>query len=435
MKKRILSLLLALLLLCGCQQNADPQTTTAPQTETTEDTTPTTEPTTEPLLEVTMTPVETVVRYPSSDFPYGVISLNGGDTVLLYDSGCDFDRYWSEHYSTYGVGVYAVQILSRTSVDKSSISMTVPGLPDASTYVRGFTEQIYNEAQYDGAFVCATMKGIDWNRAMELYVPWAEAKARYEKTGAIEDYRSQYAAEAAYTTYMENYGIYQNAKSPELEQTYYAYEVLLLTGRPEQDVTINTVELTVAGEQFSLPVGEIRLHQETLDEAFGVSEEDSVLIPYLVYYYYGYPQLDTRNGELIGVLDVDVFGKVILEKLEIVSGKGMSVAGTNISQESVHDYYYGSWMGETPFYLYDRDRISMEIHIHDPRILGNPVYHGMVQCLLHYTHAQGEGVYPIEIGMMRSPMYLPLCAIHLDQVDLTDYWAYEALLEAEWTAA
>ena len=50
MKKRILPLLLALLLLYGCQQNAEPQTATTPPTETAEDSTPTTEPTTEHLL-------------------------------------------------------------------------------------------------------------------------------------------------------------------------------------------------------------------------------------------------------------------------------------------------------------------------------------------------------------------------------------------------
>ncbi len=429
MKKRTLSLLLALLLpvlmLCGCQRDAQPQTTTAPPTEATEDTTPTT-PTTMPTE-----PKETqnpVAQGPTSGYPYEIISLHEGKTLLLYDPGCNHDIYAK---SLDGTVLYEVLILTKTPLEQSLVSMTAEGL---SSYTCTLSNHAYDMTQEleKHPYLHAGFLGLDPEQAIALYNAYAEADARYLESRRMDDYDAKNKAWDAYQAYLGE---------GKAEIPYYAYS-LTLTGNRYWDMrgaTIHNVELQLGDEHLTLPIGEIRAHGESVRGA--LLEEGEQTSAHTIYYNdSGYTSMtvlpgvyvysseitdeDQPEGQYIWEAELYATDDLILEKLELLGQTNAQILEINIYQEADGDSNDTTWDGQTIFHVQPHDMVvlTVKLALNDPRAVDNMMYHGAAYCALSYTATEeGKGVLPMELEILPEPDYLALCSLHLDGVDVTEY--------------
>lgn len=438
MKKRNLALFLAFLLipallLPGCERDTaatDPADITSPtatqnQTDPTETTVATdpTEATTEP--ETQPAEKDPVAQGPTSGYPYEIISLHEGKTLLLYDPGCNHDIYTS---SLDGTFLYEVLILTKAPLEQSLVSMTAEGL---SSYTCTLTDHAYDMVkELEGhPYLHASFLGLDPEQAIALYNTYAEADARYLESRRMDDYDTKNKAWDAYQAYL-------GEGKPEIP--YHAYSLSLTGNRcwDLQGATIHNVELQLGDEHLTLPVGEIRAHGESVRGAL-LEEGEQTTTQTIYYSGSGYTSMtvlpgvyvyaseitdeEQPEGQYIWEAEFYATDDLILEKLELLGQTNAQILEINIHQEAGGDSNDTLWDGQTIFHVQPGDTVvlTVKLALNDPRMADNMMYHGAVYCALSYTATkEGKGVLPMELEIRPEPDYLALCSLHLDGVDV-----------------
>ncbi len=427
MKKRTLTtflafLLLPAMLLCGCEQDSATTDPTEPQTQTdpTVSTTTPTEPT---------EPAETqnpVAQGPTSGYPYEIISLHEGKTLLLYDPGCNHDLYSS---ILDGTTLYEVLILSKAPLEQSLVSMTAEGLRSYTCTLTDQSSAMVKELE-SHPYLHASFLGLDPEQAIDLYNTYAEADARYLESRRMDDYDTKNKAWDAYQTYL-------GEGKPEIP--YHAY-CLSLTGNrywDNQGATIRNIALQLGDEHLTLPVGEIRAHGTTVRGAL-LEEGEQTTTQTIYYSGSGYTSMtilpgvyvysseitdeEQPEGQYLWETELYATDDLILEKLELLGQTNAQILEINIHQEASGDSNDTLWDGQTIFHVQPGDTVvlTVKLALNDPRMAGNMMYHGAAYCALSYTATkEGKGVLPMELEIYPEPDYLALCALHLDGIDLT----------------
>lgn len=357
-----------------------------------------------------------VLDDPETGCPYGVIAFNGGQSVLLYDDGCDFDQY--------GGHMYQAILLSSSPVDMDTVTLEAVGPELNRLLIQEFSWDAnwsIAEEERDLPYVRASLKGIDWYCAAELYRTWKETE------GEADSIRE--AAWSPYWNYLHQYGMEAPGDSripheESLYRDYYVYDLYLYLQSTEEAVAVDTLRFTVGQEQFAMPIGEIRLHKES------PAMEDNDALSQSFAMGSGEAGFNREKGTFEGVMGFQTKENLILNGIQLPADCNVRVEEIWIEQTTGDGQTIESfWSGGTPFYIYAGEQVYLRLVLHDPRMVGNDLFQSAIQYRLHYTSAQGQGTIMWETRAWPAPAYLYLCAAHLDQVDFSGYWAYEAQLQ------
>ncbi|MBE6944505.1 MAG: hypothetical protein E7459_00255 [Ruminococcaceae bacterium] len=426
----VLSLLLIpALLLSGCRRNptgedqattpsgsvAPTETGTLAENEEPEETKKTTLPETRP------TENPSGMQNIQEGQPYEVLSLDSAGVVLLYDGNCNYDVYHDGTSS--GVFLYELTLLSRNPLDQNVVMMSAAEISAYQCALEDMTDLLYDELE-EHPYLHATALGLDAQRAVSLYHAWLQAHEQYMQTRSAEDFEARKAARDAYDDYLGTDDI------PELP--YYAYRLTLTASQfwGQAEAVIRNLEIRLGQEWHTLAIGEIRAHDIRSGE---LSQEQAVSINRPEYARYGVPLSDTliaysgqiaftnrQTGQLEASIVLYALEKSTLNKLEILGNNPATITDIRVEHEAGADGHMQPWTGDAPITL-EADTIvtiTAQLELGDVRLLNNPVYHGAVNCALHYEAETGLAMTIFGMAIRPEPDYLALCALHLDGINL-----------------
>lgn len=373
-------------------------------------------------------------------------------------------NYDYDHFIAYsffpGMRFY---ILTRECVDVTDIAVTIPVEQGYDVYVYDdstmndyyqLTEIIEdsNGTLFGGGgdvlqyqpYLYQASRSMDWKNLGQKRLRWQQASDQYEKLredGLLNTPEGETAIEElsvaskeysdASGTFLEEYSQLTPADLP----SFYMYRVqIIFEYDPEmENSSFQEIQVDVAGESYTVPIGEIRLHNEMIGEtedgvpalSFVSSAPD-----YYTYYPYG-PGIRKREGETITAKkDVTLLGceladsdKCTVEILEIQ----LIISDENGSMDLV-------WDGKTPIQIPTGKQVKFTFVIRDER-LQEMLYGGMFTPVVTYEHEGHTYSYVMSIDM--SHVHLPpwlwytLCLQGLDMESyFNDYYYYA--VDTEW---
>lgn len=350
-------------------------------------------------------------------------------------------------------------ILTREYVDVTDIAVTIPVEQSYDVYIYDdstmndyyqLTEHfkdadgvIYTLGEHDLQYLpwlYQTSRGIDWKALGEKRLKWQQASDQYEKLyednllntpegAAAWDELSKASAEyaAASGTFLEDYSQLTPADLP----TFYMYRVeILFKHDPEiENSSFREIQVDVAGKSQTIPIGEIRLHNEMIGET-----EDGV--PALSFassgpihcdtYPYG-PGIQKREGDTLTTKkDVTLLGCELaasdtstLEILEIQ----LTIGGMDMV-----------WDGKTPIQIPKGKQVKFDFVIRDDR-LQELFYGGMLTPVVTYEHEGQTYSYAMSLSMHRWSLppwlWYTVCfqGLNLESY-FNDYYYYA--VDTEW---
>lgn len=357
---------------------------------------------------------------------YEVVELKERDFHIVYPKDCDFDYY----FDLAGSFGYPFYILSRTPLDPDTISVDAIGTEMEDFVVcddSGFMtlEQAPNDYRFEYQdYLSFTRNGIDWKTAGELYLTASEIDAELAKDPMNAELREKSAE--AWRNYGDFMTPYQEVYAQDRESfinghSYYAYQVVVGFETPATAETVESIHLEVAGERYTLEIGQIRLYPG-LYEHLGLEMKelqgitDSSMGAQLV-------RGPWENGSFQYDLRLTAEADLTLDRLELVTEEGAAITDIQVERVSASGVATNmQWNGDSRYDVDEGDRITLLVSLYDPRIVGKAEYLSTVHLVYEYT-VDGETIsVPIGLELKREQNLYDLCAMYLDGVDLRSYY-------------
>lgn len=424
-------LLIPALLFSGCRrapggenQTTAPSGITAP-TETaapTEATVPT-EPQSPTVPETAPAGISAGIQDSAAGLPYEVLTLSTAEAVLLYDGNCNYDIYHGGDSD--GVFLYELTLLSRKPLEQGMVMMTAEEISAYQCTLEDMTDVLYDELE-EHPYIHASALGLDAEKAVSLYHTWLQAHEQYLQTRSAEDFEARKSARDAYDDYLGT------EDAPELPYHVYRLTLTAFQFWGQAEAVIRNLEFQLGQERHTLPIGEIRAHDihmsnssQEQDQMIIVNEAEPSTYAFsasggIIIYTRQLTLIDRQTGLLEATVALYTLEDCSLEKLEVMGNGTAAITDIRVEHETGADGHIQPWTGDEPLLLEADTTVTVtaKIELRDLRVMSNPMYHGAVNCALHYETTGGMTTAIFGATICPEPDYLALCALHLDGLNL-----------------
>lgn len=368
---------------------------------------------------------------------------------------CDFDFFVGYSF----VGALQFYVLTREYVDVTDIAVTIPVEQDYNVFVYDDSttndyyqlEEIWKDSEGNlmalggyslryQAYLYQASRGMDWADLGQKRLRWKQASDQYEKLyeenllntpegeaaiGELSTTSTELSTAAG--TFLEEYSQLTPADLP----TFYMYrvEVFFKHDPKLENSSFQEIQVDVAGESYTVPIGEIRIHNETVGETEvgtpALQFQSSASFDCKTYPYC--PAIQKREGfTLTAKKDATLLGCELaasdtstLEILEIQ----LTIGGMDMV-----------WDGKTPIQIPRGKQVKFDFVIRDER-LGELFYGGMFTPVVIYEYEGQTYTYAESVSMNRRNLdpwlWYTLCLQGLDMESyFNDYYYYA--VDTEW---
>lgn len=407
--------------------------------------------------------------------PDGTIVSEDGDLAIVYNANYDMDVYGDTQTGD-PLDIYTdskaettinLNIITRTSGKLHQLNADVVGT-DAEI-INTYSQRTFQRDQHivivgpgthssspgtshisaTSTPIALTLAGIDWTEALRLYERMEEADTAYRLSPSTPgNAQAKHDARTAYTNYLEQY-----EREAELLQVsapeYSAVLVSIDLSRVPAGTTIDTILVHIDGENYTLPLGQIRFHgpRQEAPGHFGSSGQGYA-------HFYQNRRIELLHwddGSYTASFDFTATENMILDRIEVLNDNGTVISGTWIRQVDREIWELGIqegksdvdiawhlykksrfpgiqpsfWDGKTPFYVNAGERLCIDVELFDPMLAQTAHYQGALHYALHYTTAQGSAIMYIDGDLQQQPYDLDeLYYTYLEGMDLRAYYTY-----------
>lgn len=345
------------------------------------------------------------------------------EMAISYYDACDYDLY----EETGGSPQFAIDIISRDAIDPASISAETdaeactPSIVDGTEIMSWeFAAETYNVGFHDYLYACYR-GGMDWAKAFELY-------AESQRLSAIalhspEEMEQAVQADEAFTSYINRYQADYNAvkESYMNSQPFHLYRVYLnfdLAACTEPQ-TLRQVTLTVAGKDYDLNLGEIRLHAGS--PALPAARHNLGLTS--ITPWAGYSTTPWNDGLFSSSFEFRADTDLVLKKLYAYHRPDVPLEDIHLRCTAEDGFAVDAqWDGASALPIDAGQTVSLSFLTYLPEMAGKANFAGACYYILEYE-AEGEASdWLVHLDLCRERNPYELGAELLDGIDVQSYY-------------